>query len=890
MNLCGKIISKFGLKYFCQFLMIVFYVLCFSTETQAQQEVAPNSRIENVTENDSSQLSKSSSKDSVKSESLEEKLGIKISKDAISSVVNAKATDSAVMLIKDNIFSLYGNAEVVQDDIKLNAGQIVYEQNNNSVKAKPIWDTSGVVISKPTFAQGSEVVTYDSLQYNFKSKRAIIRNARSQYGEGFVISQQIKRNADQSIYGWKNIYTTCSLDTPHFGIKAQKIKVIPNKLIASASANIVIEQVPTPFFLPFVLFPITQKQRSGFQMPSYTIEEQRGLGLTNGGYYFHFNDYVDLLLVGNIYTKGSYNVSGVSAYANRYHYSGGVSMSFANNKTGESYEPGAYVQKDFSIQWRHQNDPKARPGSNFNANVNIASSSFYSNNSYNVNSIVQNQLYSSVSYSKSWANKPYSLVVGANHNQNLTTKEVRMTIPELNFYVTQFNPFEKKNRVGSPKWYEKISASYSVNVLNQTVFRDTGSAFSNLSSNDFKNGIKHVIPITANYNVFRFINLSIGANYNEYWMTEKLIRGYNDVTGKIDSIQSRGFYTARDFSSSINLSTRIYGVKMFKKGWVKGVRHMISPNVGMGYVPDFAASPWNYYNQVKLDTSNNYFYESPYVTSIVGVPGLGQYGKFSSTVNFGLNNNLQMKVRSKSDTTGGGKNITLIDGLSFGTSYNLAADSFNWRPFDVSFRTNLLNTVSLAGGANFDPYDQDVNTGRRISRTILDNGKGLARFTNGNLSLSANFRSKENKNKKSIPNNYIDEYNLLMRDGRYYNYVDFNIPWNLNFTYSMRVNKSVTNVTKKDTLVFDQSLMFNGDFNLTPRWKIAFNSGYNFDTKELAITSIDIYRDLHCWEMRLSAIPFGPRKSYTFTLNVKASVLQDLRLIRRRSFFDAAQF
>ncbi|HRO43091.1 MAG TPA: putative LPS assembly protein LptD [Flavipsychrobacter sp.] len=874
------------------YMLTVFFIFALTTNSVAQTRIGKDAT--SVAVNDSlalsiDSLSATNTSDSVTISNLEDSLGIKISPDALTSPVTATATDSAVLDMKNNLFYLYGDAQVNYEDLKLNAGQITFDQSTNTVIAQPAFDTSGGILKRPTFTQRQETVSYDSLQYNFKSKRAIIRNARSQYGEGFVYSQQVKRNPDESIFGWRNVYTTCALDTPHFGIRANKIKVVPNKVIASASANIVIEQVPTPVFLPFGLFPITQRQRSGFQMPSYTFEQQRGLGLTNGGYYFHLNDYVDFLFMANIFTKGSYSVSGISNYSNRYRYNGGLSFSYAYNKTGESYEPGASTTKDFMVNWRHQQDPKARPGTNFSASVMAGTSSFYSNNSYNVNQILNNQFTSNISYSKNWQNKPYSLSVAARHSQNTQTRLVDVSLPELNFYVAQFNPFENKKRVGSPKWYEKISAQYNFNAVNQISFYDTAFSLNTLSLGDFRNGFKHSIPINASYNVLRFINLSFGTTYTEYWLTNKTYRFYNANEGKIDTVGNRGFFTARDFNATAQLSTRIYGLKMFKRGKLMGIRHVLTPNVGFNYTPDFAAAPFRYYYQTRLDTSGNLAYLSPFETSVIGVPGMGQYGDFSSSINFGINNNLQIKTRSRKDTTGNGRNVTLIDGFSITSAYNIAADSFNWSTFNMNFRTNILEKFNVSANAVFDPYATDYETGRRLPRTMWQEGTGIANLRNANIALSANFRSKQ-KDKSANPAVRTDEYSQLMQNGGYNDYVDFDIPWSLNVAYSLGIDKRYTAFSKRDTIRLTQSLLFSGDFNVTSRWKMTFSSGYDFETKQLTLTSIDIYRDLHCWEMRLGTIPFGPRKSYNFTLSVKASILQDLKLVRRRDFRDAVNF
>ncbi|HTN47686.1 MAG TPA: putative LPS assembly protein LptD [Flavipsychrobacter sp.] len=823
--------------------------------------------------------------DSLSTAKIQDSLGIKISEDALSAVVTAEATDSAVMDMKKKTFYLFGDANIKYEEMELKAGAVTYHQASNMVTAAPGFDSSGSRETLPEFTQGQEKFTYDTLQYNFKSKRAIVRNARAQHGEGYVFSEQIKRNPDQSIYGWQNVYTTCALDTPHFGIRARKIKIIPNRVIASGAANFVIQQIPTPLYLPFGLFPISTRQRSGFVLPTYTIEQARGLGLVNGGYYFYLNDYADVLFQANIFTKGSYAVSGVSTYSNRYKYNGGISLSFANNKTGESYEPGAVQTRDFRVNWRHATDPKARPGVNFSASVDMGTNSYYSNNSYNANQILQNNYLSTISFSRNWAGKPYSLTVNASYNQNTANNQTIFRLPELNFYVAQFNPFQSKNRIGTPKWYEKITTSYNFSAINETTFYDSSFSFNTISFDDFRNGFKHSIPISASYTVLRYINLSFNAPYTEYWFTNRNYRYYNVFDDKIDTITNRGFFTARDFNASVSMSTRIYGQKMFKKGKLMGIRHVLTPNVGFSYVPDFAARPFRYYYQTQLDGSNTPTYISPFEGSVIGTPGYGQYGNYASNVNFGINNNLQIKTRSKKDTTGLGKNVTLIDGFSITSAYNIAADSFNWQMVNMDFRTTITDKLSISANASFDPYDYDFTTRRRSTKTVYENGKGIARFMGASVSMQSSLRSTTKKAAGPVAN--TDEYQNLMRNGGYNEYVDFNVPWNINVSYTLSVTKTPSQFRDADTMVFNQNAMFGGDVNITPRWKLAVSSGYNFTTKQLQFTSIDIYRDLHCFEMHLQSFPFGPRKSYNFTLNAKASVLQDLRLLRRRDYRDS---
>ena len=818
--------------------------------------------------------------DTSKKHKLERSLGIRISKDALSSIVTATAEDSSVMNMKKNLFYLYGKAQVNYTDIQLDAGRITFDQASNVITASPYNADKDTANARVVFAQGKEKINSDSIQYNVKSKRAIVRNARSQYGEGFMFSEQIKRNPDQTIFGLHSVYTTCALDTPHFGINAKKIKVIPGKLIVSGPCNIVIEGVPTPLWLPFGLFPVSDKQKSGFVLPTYTIEEQRGLGLLNGGYYAYLSDHIDLLSEASIYTKGSYALSEVSSYSSMYHYSGLASFSYAYNKTGEDFEPGASTTKDFMLNWRHQSDAKAIPGQSFNASVQVGTSSFYSNNSYDANQILNNQYQSNITYTKNWQGTPFGLTISGLHNQNTGTHQINVTLPAINFHVTQVNPFQKKVSAGKPRWYEKITASYTMDMLNRTTFTDSTFRISNLSLNNFQTGMHHAIPISASYTILRYINMSFNVNYNEYWITEKLYQNYDRTAEKIDSTISNGFYASRDFNAGVNFSTRIYGMKLFKKGRLRGIRHVITPNVGLSYHPDFGASPFNYYYRTHLDSTQNLYYASPYAASIIGTPPLGRSG----AVNFGLNNNLQIKVKSSKDTVSGFKNVTLIDAFGATISYNPAADSFQWSPIALNFRTNVLDKINISSSATFDPYAFNYDRGVRVPETMEDLGQGLARFTGANLSLGANFHSKPAGGASNPTNS--EEYGRIMRNAGYNDYVDMNIPWSFNVSYSFTANKNYSYFSKRDTLLYSQSLTFQGELQITTRWKVTVNTGYNFDYHQLTLTSIDVYRDLHCWAMHLQTIPFGPRKSFTFTLNVKASVLQDLKLVKRRDFRD----
>lgn len=893
MLVSGKSILKCAVLCLWAAALTAFFTIALTGKASAQvnreasRERADSARIASDTVRIAARDSLAATNDSNSRTALEDSLGIKISPDALPAIVTATATDSAVLDMQSNLFYLYGDAQVDYEDLTLKAGQVMYNQADNTISATPL-DDSLTHGDRPSFKQGSETFTYDYLKYNFKSKRAIVRNARTQYGEGFVHSTQIKRNPDNSIYGLHSLYTTCSLDTPHFGIRARRIKVVPGHIIVAGSANLMIEDVPTPFFLPFGVFPISETQRSGFRIPSYTIEEQRGLGLTNGGYYLHFSDYVDALVLGSFYSKGSYNVSVISTYINRYHYNGGFSFNYAYNKVGEVYEPGASIDKQFAINWRHQTDAKARPGQTFNTSVNIIKGNYYQDNSYNPNQILQNQFQSNVTYSKVWNGRiPASFTAALLHNQNTSNHVVNVTLPQISFNISGLTPFARRNPVGSAKWYEKITTSYSFNALAQTTFLDTGFHLSQLGLNDFSTGFHHSIPVSASYTLARYINFSAGVNYNEYWLTEQFYQFYNTTEGKVDTILNKGFFATRDFNATAQFTTRIYGIKRWRTGKLAGIRHVLTPNAGINYVPDYAAQPFGYYYQAYLTPGGAVGYYSPYSRSPVGTPGLGQYGRFASTLNFGINNNLQIKTRSGSDTGAVTKNITLIDGFSINSGYNLAADSFGWAGVSMQFRTSILDKIGVNASAQFSPYVYDNTLGRTVNRLKWNEG-GFLNFQSANLSFSSSFRS-GTKGAGAGSAQRSDEAARITAPGGYNDYLDFNIPWSLNIGYNLSLNRQYRPTLKGgDTLTFNHSALFSGDFNLTAHWKVTFTSGYEFTNNSLTLTSIDIYRDLHCWEMRLGTIPFGPRKSYNFTLNVKASVLQDLKLLRRRDYRDAA--
>jgi hypothetical protein len=849
-----------------------------STNTTATVD-STGSVVDSIITKDSTQVLAT---DSITTESKEARLGIKISKDALPSVVTTHAKDSAVLMVKQQVYHLYGDTKATYENLVIQSGKLTFQQKDNVLWAVPTLDTAGKVISLQEFIQEAEQFTYDTLKYNFKSKRAIVRNAKSKYGDAYVTSEQVKRNADGSIYGARNYYTTCELDHPHFAIKASKIKVVPNRVIASSMANLEIMEIPTPLILPFGMFPIKQGQRSGFILPSYTMEARKGLGLQRGGYYFAINDHFGLVSQLDFFSKGSWATYNTLNYATRYRYSGNLSVNYGYNKTGEVYDASATIEKSFNVNWTHQVDPKARPGTNFSAQVNFGTTNYNRLNTMDMNYALNNQYGSTITYSKSWAGKPYSLSVALRHNQNSSSGNLSITLPEINFNLGQFSPFQRKVVTGSPKWYEKISVNYSVSAINKLNTYDSLFSLNNIAFNDMDNAIKHTASIQATYNILRFFNLNINIPYNEYWNTKQMYIRNNHTAQTVDSTINHGFFTSRDVSVSASVSTRIYGMKLFKKGKIAGIRHVMTPSIGASYIPSYSRNPFDFTYE-NYDFYNRLEYKSPYAYAPLGGPpptGINQ-----GLITLGINNTLQMKVRSN-DSIGKAntKNVNLIDAFSLNTNYNMFADSNQLSPLRISFRTSLFSKINISGSATYTPY-RYVN-GLLTKDYLITNGGGLAKLKDVNFSLSTSFRGEKANQKETddaIKNN--DDTRRLLQNGGINDYYDFGIPWDINISAGL----SITRDMGADTFKYSPNFTFNGGFNLTDRWKVNMSGGLQFQgfhKIDIATTQFNISRDLHCWQMSLNLVPFGYYRSFNFLLQVKSSVLQDLKLTRRKSYFD----
>ena len=802
-------------------------------------------------------------------------------KNALKSKVKYNAKDSIVVNIKDEKIYLYGNAEVTYEKINVKASYIEVNFKDNVMYSSGLKDSTGKIIGKPTFSEDNETFTAENITYNFKTKKGIIRHINTKEGEGYLHGIKVKKMLDNITFINSGSYTTCSLNDPHYSIKFLKAKVIPDNKIVSGPTLLFIEGVPTPIGVPFGFFPINKGRKSGLIIPSYGESSNRGFYLENGGYYWGINDYVDMSLKGDIYTRGSWALKGESDYNWLYHYSGSLSLNLSENKLGDAGTPGSSDSHDFFIRWIHNQSDKARPNSRFSANVNFGSSKYNTFNPTTTADYLTNTFQSGISYSTSIANE-FNLSLSASQNQNTQTHIVDITLPELTFTANRFYLFQNKERVGKPRWFENISVNYLMNARSEVSGIDSILFKQNLLKK-INSGVSHNIPVSGSFKIAKYLTMTSTININDRWYFNSIRKDSLNKTTKIDTINN--FNNEFDCSFSTNFSTRIYGMYQFKKGFIRAIRHVITPSLGFFYTPYFSNYFDTYYDPVAKKNVKYSIFQN-------GIYGSAPSYK-SGSINFSLSNNLEMKVRSKKDTVTGLKKIILIEDFTIAESYDLAKDTMQWSRLSMSGHTKLLKNIDLKYSSIWDPYVS--NMFGRMNKLEWDVNHQLFNMQSSQWALSLNWNLSSKTLGKSKPGTQIPKpetlntkpgtQNIMMNpngDG----YVDFNVPWSLNiyytFMWTSAFNKSSDNNEK--TLV--QTLAFNGDVNLTKKWKIGYTSGYDFQHHSFSYTSLNIYRDLHCWEMIFNWIPTGFRKSYNFTIRVKASVLKDLKLLKKTDWRD----
>ncbi|MBN2612737.1 MAG: LPS-assembly protein LptD [Bacteroidales bacterium] len=815
------------------------------------------------------------------------------SKQSIDSKVTYTAKDSMVTSVSDRKLYLYGETQVNYENIELKADYMAFDMGNSVVKATSMNDSTGNPIGKPSFKQDAETFESDTISYNFKTKKGMIKNIVTQQGEGFLHSQITKKHASGHIHIKNGRYTTCDAPHPHFYIGLTKAIAIPDDKIISGPAYLVIEDIPLPIMLPFGFFPNSKRRAAGILIPSYGEEQARGFFLRQGGIYIPISDYFDFVLQADVYTRGTFGFNAKSTYNWKYHFTGSFDGKIYFNRVNDDPTYNSY--NDYSINWRHSQSPKANPTRTFSANVSISTASYNKNYSYDQETYLRNNQSSSIQYSKRWGSM-FALNATLNHNQDNRTKQVNMTLPNVAFTVNRFYPFRSKNMKGAPRWFENIQLSYSSSLQNKISATDT-TLFKKFDWRKMQNGFSHSIPVSmANIRLLKVINITPSLSYQGVAYTSNIEKSYPDTvpftknpSAYIITDTTFGFRYAHAIKPSISISAspKLYG--MFQStnpnSYIRAVRHVMTFSAGFGFSPDISDYMPKYYRTIRYPRSPNekvneqtysifdgYLYGTPVARGSVGA------------ISLGFGNNLEMKVLSKNDTTGEPKKVSILDNLNFSSSYNPFKDSMRLADISMNGSTRLFNNkVSLTFGGNFSPYSID-KAGRPYNRLYFNETSKLLRLTRFNFSLSTSLQSGGGKKSSSETGEQPPEGNRTTYNDEadlFVDYVDFSIPWTLSIQYAWNYSKAglVKNI--------DHTVRLSGDLSLTKKWKIGGNTGYDFIAGKVATTNLSISRDLHCWTMQISAVPFGPRKSYSFSINAKSAMLRDLKWDKRKSWYDS---
>ena len=850
-------------NYICTFLFFFAVILCFNTQNAYSQDSLF------VQKQDSLNLKKNKKRT------------------VLDARIDYSAEDSLTFFLDNKDVFLYNKAKIDYDKMKLESGFMTVNFDTKTLFAEGVKDSTDTIVQAPIFKEGNAEYKSKELKYNFDTKQGIISNVFTKESDGYLHGEKVKKKDDRTMYISSGMFTTCdNEDHPHFGISFSKAKAITDDKIVTGPAWFSLMEIPLPVGIPFAYFPFTDGKKSGFLMPSYGNAANRGYYLRNIGWYFAINDYIDLALRGDIYTNLSYAVNISSSYFKRYKYRGSIEFRYEDNHTGLKNTPSYSSSSDFKFRWTHSQEAKSHPYRTFSANVNLVSSKF---NQYttNVSDYFNNTTTSSIAFSTRFGSA-WSFTANLGESYNVNSGAISLDLPSMTLSSIQFYPFRKKKASGKRKWYEDISFSYRANLINTIDTYDSLLTSSDLIKN-FRNGIMHSIPISSNVKILKHLNWTNSISYTERWYTNSLSKTYNPETDLIDKDTIYGFIANRNANFTSSINTRLYGMFTFKKGFIKAVRHVINPSISFNYTPDFSEPSLGFYD-FYTDKEGKRVYYSKTENGVFGSPPQGASG----VINFSLGNNLEMKVPDKNDTVEGMRKIVLLEAFNISSGYDLARDSINWQPLRLTARTTLFKKLLVNFSASYTPYV--LNEKGALTNELLWHKEGrLFQKQNSQwtLNLNWNLNSKANNNQTtgdyhsptemqyspfSNPNEILSEN------------VDFSIPWNLTLgvNYS-RLSSYIVSIAGYQT---NQSatLTARGDLNLTSKWKIGFSSGYDFINKDFTYTSIDFYRDLHCWEMRMNWIPFGPRQGWNFSISVKAPMLQDLKYEKRNDFRNRMEY
>lgn len=859
-------------------------------------------------------------------------------KNGIDASVSYQADDSLVYMASTNTAHLYGSAEVKYENMDLKSDKIKLSLDSSLVHATGSRDTTEKdgIKGKPVFVMGQDTYDTDTMSFNFKTKKGFIKHVYTKQEDGFLTSEQSKRNDNGEIYLAHGRYTTCDAPHPDFYIALSRAKVRPGKDVVFGPAYLVVADVPLPFAIPYGFFPFTKSYSSGFIMPTYGDENSRGFYLRDGGYYFAMSDKWDLKLLGEIYTKGSWGFSAASNYRKRYKYSGSFLFSYQDTKTGDKGMPDFSEQKSFKLQWSHRQDPKANPFSSLAASVNFASSKYERNNltsMYNPQSLTQSTRTSSVSWSTTFSSIGLSLSSSANLSQNMRDSSIAMTLPDLNINISRFYPFRRKHQVGDEKWYEKISMSYTGQLSNSINTKEDKLMHSNLIK-DWKNGMQHNIPISGNFTLFNYINISPSFNFTDRMYSSKVIRSWDQATQEEVRDTTYGFHNVYNWNLSLSANTKLYlfaipNRKIFGDK-IQAIRNVITPQISFSYAPDFGASRYGYYQTYqKTDADGNVSLVeySPYSDQLYSVPGKGKTGSISMD----LSNNLEMKIKSDEDSTGY-KKISLIDELGASMSYNMAASYHKWSDLSMRLRLKWWKNYTFNMNAVFATYTWDLDeNGKPYVGNHTEWGRGrFGRFQGMSQNISYTLtpekiaklfgggsdEDKDNKNKDNNDdsdegidtdiNSNVDDEMIKAQNGAKKKsgggkastdddgYMRFSMPWSITFGYGITMRENTSGKFNYKSMrypySFSQTLNMSGNLRISDGWNISFSSGYDFDNHKMSMTTASLQRDLHCFNMSCSVV-LAPYTSYNFTFRCNASTLTDaLKYDKRSGYSNAVQW
>jgi hypothetical protein len=810
---------------------------------------------------------------------------VKSKKPVLEAEIKYNATDSIITDMENQKVYLYRNGVVTYQKIELKADYIALDLASKEIYAEGLPDSTGNMVGTPVFKDGEEEFESKTLRYNFETKKGIITDVKTTQGDGIVHSERTKKISDDAFILKKGKYSTCDADHPHFYLRMTRAKVITNKKIITGPAYMVLEDFPIYFpLIPFGFFPNSTKYSSGILIPTYGEERNRGFFLRDGGYYWAAGQYFDLTLKGSVYSKGSWGADVGTNYKKRYKYNGRFNFKYNSNKYSEDSDPS----KGFSLQWSHSQDSKANPNRTFSASVNLSTSSYDKENSLSAQNYLQTTKSSSISYTQKIENSPFNFSMNFRHSQNSRDTTISLSFPELTFNMAKIYPFRSKNRVGKTRWYDQIGFSYTGNIKNSITAKESEILEKSLIK-DWKNGWQHSIPISLpNFNLFKYINISPSFSYSERWYTNYLdghyVKGETPESSYFQLDTLYAFKRNYNYSYALSATTNLYGMYTMKNpnSRIKAIRHKMTPSVSFSYTPDFGQEKFGFYGRY-LDYSGVEHIYNRYEGAVFGYAGRGESG----SINFSLSNNLEAKMLDLADSTKNEKEIKykkvkILDNLSMSTSYNLIADSMNMSMISIRGRTTIKG-VSINFGGNLDPYNVD-RTGKPYHEYMWNVGKGLnklGRLTSANMSFGMSFESKKGQDEAAKTKKEDEENQIL--PGGYDQYYDFNIPWSFNFDYSLTYTNSFKPDSKPGIM---QSLNFSGQLSLTENWRLSMNTNFDIQNMKFSFTTFNVSRELHCWAMSFNFVPFGDRKSYSFTLSAKSSMLKDLKLEKQRSWFD----